>query len=46
LHGALTAGIAEWRGSGSEGPLADEIRAAAAELGDLSGAADSAFAGS
>ncbi len=46
LHGVITAGVAQWRGTGADGPLADEIRLAALELGDLAGAADAAFGSS
>lgn len=39
LHGAVTAGVAQWRGSGGQGPLADAVRDALELLGDLPAAA-------
>ncbi|MEY2478346.1 MAG: hypothetical protein QOG87_3661 [Actinomycetota bacterium] len=44
LHGVISAGTAQWRGTGANGALADEIRMAALELGDLSAVADALFA--
>jgi AcrR family transcriptional regulator len=43
LHAALSAGVAQWRGSGGRGRLADEVRRAIAELGDMARTATEAF---
>jgi AcrR family transcriptional regulator len=40
LHGVITAGVAQWRAEGANGPLADEIRLAAVAFVDLAGTAD------
>ncbi|MEY2567078.1 MAG: hypothetical protein QOE35_1607 [Actinomycetota bacterium] len=44
LHAALTAGVAQWRASGGHGRLADEVRRAIVELGDMARTATEAFA--
>jgi AcrR family transcriptional regulator len=40
LHGTVTAGVAQWRASGGEGRLSDEIRRAVDVLDDLAASAE------
>jgi AcrR family transcriptional regulator len=40
VHGALTAGVAHWRGSGGKGRLSDEVRRALDLLDDLEATAE------
>jgi AcrR family transcriptional regulator len=40
LHGTVTAGVAQWRGTGGEGRLSDEVRRALDALDDLGATAE------
>jgi hypothetical protein len=40
LHSTISAGVAQWRGNGGQGPLAREVRLALEQIGDLAGIAD------
>jgi AcrR family transcriptional regulator len=44
LHGTVSAGVAQWRGSGGTGRLADQFRRAIALLDDMTSAANEVLA--